>query len=92
MSILPVMKKNVGPDPLRDVLARFPESGNRIRELFQADEQFRELCTDYGECIAALRRFRKQDAGRVDRVQQYTELQVSLERELVGKIAEPAGR
>jgi hypothetical protein len=87
-----VVKKNVGPDPLRDVVARFPESGDRVRGLFQADEQFRELCADYSECMVALRRFRKQDAGRGERIEQYTELQVSLERELVGKIAGPAGR
>ncbi len=86
------MQKNVRPDPLREVLARFPESRDRIRELFQADEQFRELCTDYGQCQAALQRFREQDADRGDRIEQYTELRVSIEQELVGKISGPAER
>jgi len=86
------MKKNVRPDPLREVLARFPESRDRICELLQADRQFRELCADYGECIAALRRFWKQDAGRGGRIEQYTELRVSLEQELAEKISGPATR
>jgi hypothetical protein len=89
--IVRVMKANNGPDPLRDVLARFPDSEGRIRELFQEDEQFRELCADYGECMAALRRLRKQGAARDDRIEQYAEMRACLEQELSGRISAATG-
>ena len=62
------MKKNVVPDPLREIVARFPESEDRIRELFQGGEQFCELCADHGECMKALQRFRRNGhrPGRAD--------------------------
>jgi hypothetical protein len=77
-----------GPDPLDDVLTRFPEWGGRIRELFQEDEQFRELCTDYGECLLTLRRLRRGGATRDEHIEQYIELRLGLEQELQGRIAE----
>ena len=89
---LRAVTKNDGPDPLRDVLARFPDSDGRIRKLFHEDEQFRELCADYGECLMALRRLREQGPGRDDRIEQYAELRAGLEQELAGKIsANPCG-
>jgi hypothetical protein len=84
------MKKNVVPDPLREVVARFPGSEARIRELFQGGEQFRELCADHGECMKALQRFRKMGTDQDGRIEQYTELLVSLEAELFVRISEPA--
>ena len=84
------MKKNVVSDPLRDVVARLPESEDRIRELFQDDEHFRELCADYVECMKALQQFQKMGTGPDERIEQYTELFVSLEEELSVRISESA--
>ena len=84
----PPVEEHVDPDQLCDVLARFPGSGDQIRKLFQEDEPFRELCADYGECLAALRRFRKEGAVRDDQIEQYTELLVNLEQELLVRVSE----
>jgi hypothetical protein len=77
-----------GSNPLRLVLARFPGSEAAIRDLFEADEQFRELCADYGDCLMALRRLREQGPGRDDRIEQYAELRACLEQELLDRVAE----
>ena len=69
---------------LNEALARFPEYEHGIHELAQRDEQFRELCADYGECLAALRRF--QDQGPSKQVEQYAEMRAALEQELLAGI------
>lgn len=72
---------------LGPVLRRFPEHEDVIRELSRCDQEFGELCVDYGECVAALGRFRDQGAGAIGRVEEYTELRVGLEHELLTGIA-----
>jgi hypothetical protein len=89
--MVPLAMKNNGSDPVRDALARFPDSEGTIRELFEADWQFRELCIDYAECVATLRRLRRQAECRDDRIEQYSELRASLEQELLDMIAATTG-
>lgn len=79
-----------GSDPLDDVLTRFPGSGDEVRKLFDVDEQFRELCADYGECLLTLRRLRGGGTNRDEHIEQYIELRLSLEQELQGRITEHA--
>ncbi|MFG0285356.1 MAG: hypothetical protein ACF8R7_13135 [Phycisphaerales bacterium JB039] len=79
------------PQTLLDVLARFPGSGNRIRDLFKKNEQFREMCADYTDCLSAFRRLREQGAARDERIEEYGEMRAYLERELLVQISGAAG-
>lgn len=72
-----------------DVLARFPEQAVQIRERAEGDERFQEVCADYTECIAALRRLRVEGTADVERICQYDELRVELERELEAVLFRP---
>lgn len=85
------MKEASGTDHLHDVLARFPGSEGPIRELYHADEDFRELCGDYAQCLAMLQRLRGQGAERDERIEQYAEMRADLEQELAGRISGVAG-
>ena len=55
--------------------------------LFDEDEDFRELCGDYAECLAVLGRLRRGQGAADDRLEQYCELRVNLEQELQSKIS-----
>jgi hypothetical protein len=80
------MKTVDSSDPLHDVLARFPGSKSTIRVLFETEEQFRELCGDYAQCVAMLQRLRTQRESQDDRIEQYAEMRECLERELRERI------
>jgi len=84
------MKRKADPGPLHDVLIRFPESGDRIRALFDEDEEFRELCEDYAECAAVLERLRRGQGVEAARIEEYCELRLNIEQEVLGRISEPA--
>ena len=71
---------------IEEVLEILPGHGDRIRSLVQDDELFRELCADYAECAAALRRFRAFGADAAAQVAQYSELRADLEKELVAAV------
>lgn len=71
---------------LGPILERFPEHADSIREFARQDPPFVEICADYRECVAALQRFREQGTGAVGMVEEYTELRVSLEHELLAGI------
>jgi hypothetical protein len=83
------MKESPVPDSLRTVVDRFPEFEETIREKFQEDEQFQELCADHGECSMTLAQLQKQSIGPDERIEQYTELLVSLEKEIFARISGP---
>jgi len=85
------MSKRDGHEALHEVHALFPKSGAVIRRLFAEDETFRELCSDYAECAAVLDHLRRSEGDCLDRIEQYTELRVNLEQELLGRIAGPVG-
>ena len=78
-------------DVLCAVEARFPKAGLAIRKLFEAEEEFRELCRDYVECTTILNNLRRDQGVRenAERLEQYCELRVNLEEELLNRISEP---
>ena len=65
------------------VIEYFPEHAAAIRELFHADQSFREMCGDYAETLQALERWqassRPQKAARAE---EYRELARALEIEI----------
>ena len=77
---------------LHPVFARFPESKPEIQKLYNENVDFRELCEDYIECLAVLDRLlESQDAGG-SRIEQYCELRVNLEHDIIERISHPANR
>jgi hypothetical protein len=75
---------------LHQVLARFPKSRGTVRKLFNEDEQFRELCGDYADCMTVLDGLRQGRGTENERFEQYCELRVNIERELVSRVSEAA--
>ena len=67
---------------IADVVALFPNQEDRIRVLIAQDRRFREICGDYGDCLASLERLQAQGASAIERCTQYRELQMELEQEL----------
>lgn len=65
------------------VIECFPEHAAAIRDRFQVDQSFREMCGDYAETLQALERwqasFRPQKAARIE---EYRELARALEIEI----------
>ena len=85
------MKGGDSAEPPREVLSRFPRSRAAIQKLFAEDEEFRELCGDYADCLTILDQLRRQKEGAEERIKQYCELRVNLENELLSLISSPAG-
>ena len=84
------MSERKDHEPLHQVSARFPKSKTTIRKLFHEDEQFRELCGDYAECMDVLDRLHRGQGAADERLEQYCELRVNLEQELQIRISESA--
>lgn len=68
---------------MQRVIERFPKHAASIRDLFHADQSFREMCGDYAETLQALERWqassRPQKAARAE---EYRELARALEIEI----------
>jgi len=63
------MKGGDSAEPPREVLSRFPRSRAAIRKLFDEDEEFRELCGDYADCLTILDQLRRQQEGAEERAE-----------------------
>jgi hypothetical protein len=86
------MTGNTERDGLSEVTRRFPQSESRIQYLFDNDEDFRELCSDYAECLIVLERLRQQKTGPDPRLEDYCEARVTLEQELLSRLSNRNGR
>jgi hypothetical protein len=75
--------------PPEEVLSRFPLLAEVIRRTYAADEPFRELCGDHAECVRIIERVRRVDGGLDQRFEQYLELRIHLEDELLSRIGGP---
>ena len=72
---------------LHEVANRFPKWEARIRALFDEDEDFREICSDYAECLIVINRLRQQKTRPDTRLEDYCEARVNLEQELLGRLS-----
>ncbi len=72
-----------------EVLSRFPHLAEVIRRTYAADEPFRELCGDHAECVRMIERVRRADGEHDHRFEQYLELRIHLEHELLSRIGGP---
>ena len=71
---------------LRAVKQKFPEQGDRIEQLYEVDEDFRTLCSDYVLCIRHLEEFKKEASETQHSIEEYQDIRKELERELHGFI------
>jgi hypothetical protein len=76
---------------LQRVIDRFPELAASIRECFDVDQSFREMCGDYAETLEALQWWQASDSPqRVARIEEYRELAGALEVEIVAALRHPS--
>jgi hypothetical protein len=75
---------------LQRVIDRFPELAASIRECFDVDQSFREMCGDYTVTLEALQRWQASDSPqRLARIEEYRELAEALEIEIVAALRPP---
>ena len=73
------------------VIERFAEHAALIRERFQDDQSFREMCGDYAETLQALQRWRASNDPLKDaRVEEYEDLARALESEILTALSAPS--
>lgn len=65
------------------VIARFPDMGTTVRQLYLRDEEFRTICEDLGLAIDSLRHYQdRPDADLRSEIDDYRKLLHELEEEL----------
>jgi hypothetical protein len=62
---------------------RFPHVRDRAVQLFEHDEDFRELCEEYQACTETTTRLESSDAAPAGVRNEYAVLRLRLERELL---------
>jgi len=67
---------------LQVIKKKFPEQGERIEQLFDKNEDFRALCSDYVLCIKHLQKFKKEYGEKKLTVDEYRNIRSELENEL----------
>ncbi len=70
----------------------FPDFEERIDFLFQADEMFRDLCTDYILCASKVLEMKKEKRKNKSQIEEYEELQKDLEQEILQMISKNRDR
>jgi hypothetical protein len=61
---------------------KFPQQSGRIEELYEIDEDFRTLCSDYFLCMQYLQKFEKEFGEKQVTVDEYKIMRTELEKEL----------
>ena len=62
---------------------RFPERKLHIARLQCADNDFRDLCRDYEDCVQVLDDLSRNPISDLKRIKEYQELKLSLELEVL---------
>jgi len=65
------------------VTGQFPFLRERVADLFEHDEVFRDLCSEYQACLDALARFDAGDASAEPLRKEYATLRLRLEGEML---------
>ena len=75
---------------MQRVIERFPKHAASIRDLFHADQSFREMCGDYAETLDVLQRWEASSGPhRAARIEEYRELARALENEVLTALGLP---
>ena len=65
------------------IVQMFPDYEEKIDFLFQSDENFRDLCSDYILCAAMVQKMTKDQKKCISSREEYEELQQNLEQEIL---------
>jgi len=68
------------------IVQLFPDFEEKIDFLFQTDENFRDLCSDYILCVAMVQKMKKESHLDIQSREEYKELHESLEVEILQNI------
>jgi hypothetical protein len=75
---------------MQRVIERFPKHAASIRELFHADQSFREMCGDYADTLETLHRWQASSGPhKAARIAEYRELAEALEIEIATALRLP---
>ena len=61
---------------------KFPRQSVRIDQLYEGDNEFRELCADYASCIQALSKYKRLSKEGEKSVEDYEKAIDELEKEI----------
>jgi hypothetical protein len=67
---------------LSTVKKKFPEQSDRIEALYEADKDFRTLCSDYLSCIQFIQKLETNDNHNQSSIKEYRDIKKELEKEL----------
>ena len=67
---------------LKIIKQKFPEQEGRIEVLYEKNEDFRSLCSDYLLCIQQLQKFRKEFGDKQFSLREFQDMRTELEGEL----------
>ena len=68
---------------VRHAMERFPQHAPQLRRLLGEDEMFADLCTEYGEAVEAIQRWRtSNDTGTRGQIAELLEVREDLETEI----------
>ncbi|HUH28926.1 hypothetical protein [Gelidibacter sp.] len=68
---------------INSIVQIFPDFEEKIDFLFQTDENFRDLCSDYILCAAMVQKMMKDLKKETSNREEYEELQQNLEEEIL---------
>lgn len=71
---------------LVSIVQLFPDFEVKIDFLFQNDENFRDLCSDYILCTSMVLERKKVLNNSIDDIGEFEELQLELEKEILKEI------
>jgi hypothetical protein len=75
---------------MQHVIERFPKQAASIRDLFHADQSFRDICGDYADTLEALQRWEASSGPhKAARIAEYQELARALESEVLAALGLP---
>ena len=75
---------------MQRVIERFPKHAAAIRDLFHADQSFREMCGDYADTLETLQRLEASSGPhKAARIAEYRELAEALEIEIATALRLP---
>ena len=71
------------------VMSRFPDRKDALRQKYRNNESFQSLCRSYQKCTQALEHWDKsKHAEAPNRQQEYSELIIELEQEIIQSLKE----
>jgi hypothetical protein len=73
-------------EPIRSIVARFPQRELEIRRLCTRSDDFRSVCADYEEAMKALCHWQKAGGPGEQKVEEYTNFLTELEAEIVAQL------